>query len=55
VKKGDGEYKVKSGDTLSGIAEAEGVEGGWKKLFELNEDVIEDANLIQLGQKLHLG
>ncbi|MFD8012747.1 transglycosylase family protein [Streptomyces sp. NPDC058955] len=54
VKKGDGEYKVVAGDTLSKIAEAQGVEGGWAKLFELNEDVVENADLIYPGQQLHL-
>ncbi|MEU2162999.1 transglycosylase family protein [Streptomyces chengbuensis] len=54
VKKGDGEYTVKAGDTLSRIAEAEKVKGGWKKLFELNKDVVDDANVIHPGQKLHL-
>ncbi|GAA4916453.1 transglycosylase family protein [Streptomyces coeruleoprunus] len=55
VKKGDGEYTVVAGDTLASIAEAEGVKGGWKKLYELNKDVVDDANLIYPGQKLHLG
>ncbi|WP_274559365.1 transglycosylase family protein [Streptomyces spiramyceticus] len=55
VKKGDGEYKVKSGDTLGKIAEAEDVEGGWKKIFELNKDIISDADVIFPGQQLHLG
>lgn len=54
VKKGDGEYTVKAGDTLSRIAEAEKVKGGWKKLFELNKDIVDDANVIHPGQKLHL-
>ncbi len=54
VKKGDGEYKVVAGDTLSKIAQAQGVEGGWAKLFELNEDVVENADLIYPGQQLHL-
>ncbi|NBM17966.1 transglycosylase family protein [Streptomyces sp. GC420] len=54
VKKGNGEYKVKSGDTLSRIAEAEKVKGGWKKLFDLNKDIIDDADVIYPGQKLHL-
>ncbi|MES4906697.1 MULTISPECIES: transglycosylase family protein [unclassified Streptomyces] len=54
IKKGDGEYKVKAGDTLSKIAEARHVKGGWKKLFELNKDIVEDANLIYPGQQLHL-
>lgn len=54
VKKGDGEYKVAAGDTLSSIAEKRGVEGGWKKLFDLNKDIVEDADLIYPGQQLHL-
>ncbi|WP_282692830.1 transglycosylase family protein [Streptomyces sp. CC208A] len=54
VAKGDGEYEVVAGDTLSKIAQAHGVEGGWEKLFELNKDVVEDADLIYPGQQLHL-
>ncbi|MFF4761163.1 transglycosylase family protein [Streptomyces sp. NPDC001292] len=54
VKKGDGEYKVVSGDTLSSIAAKHGVQGGWKKLFELNKDIIDNADLIYPGQQLHL-
>ncbi|MFJ3586413.1 transglycosylase family protein [Streptomyces sp. NPDC090127] len=54
VKKGDGEYKVVGGDTLSKIAAAQDVKGGWAKLFELNKDVVEDADLIYPGQQLHL-
>lgn len=54
VKKGDGEYKVKSGDTLSKIAEAKKVEGGWQKIFDLNKDIVENADEIFPGQQLHL-
>ena len=54
VKKGDGEYKVVKGDTLSGIAAAHHVQGGWPKLFQLNKDIIKDADLIYPGQRLHL-
>jgi len=54
VKKGDGEYKVVSGDTLSAIAEKKNVKGGWEKLFELNKDIIDDADFIFPGQQLHL-
>ncbi|MFF8944202.1 transglycosylase family protein [Streptomyces sp. NPDC014864] len=54
VKKGDGEYKVVAGDTLSTIAQKHKVQGGWKKLFELNKDIVQDANLIYPGQQLHL-
>ncbi|MET9931703.1 MULTISPECIES: transglycosylase family protein [unclassified Streptomyces] len=54
VKKGDGEYQVVAGDTLSKIADAQGVKGGWAQLFELNDDVVENADLIYPGQQLHL-
>ncbi|MFJ4281721.1 transglycosylase family protein [Streptomyces massasporeus] len=54
VKKGDGEYKVVKGDTLSSIAADKKVKGGWEKLYQLNKDIIDDANLIYPGQQLHL-
>ena len=54
VKKGDGEYKVVKGDTLSSIAEKKNVKGGWQKLFQLNKDIIDDADFIFPGQQLHL-
>ncbi|MEU6556156.1 transglycosylase family protein [Streptomyces sp. NPDC046915] len=54
VKKGDGEYKVVKGDTLSSIAEKHHVAGGWQKLFQLNKDIVDDANVIYPGQQLHL-
>ncbi|MGW3667739.1 transglycosylase family protein [Streptomyces sp. NPDC005141] len=55
VKKGDGEYKVVKGDTLSSIAEKKHVRGGWQKLFKLNKDIVADADFIYPGQQLHLG
>ncbi|MET4644337.1 LysM peptidoglycan-binding domain-containing protein [Streptomyces sp. NBC_01724] len=54
VAKGDGEYKVKAGDSLSKIAEAHKVKGGWHQLFKLNKDIVKDADLIFPGQQLHL-
>ncbi|WLW54472.1 transglycosylase family protein [Streptomyces sp. YU58] len=54
VKKGDGEYKVVKGDTLSSIAEEHDVKGGWAKLFDLNKDIVDQADLIYPGQQLHL-
>ncbi|MEU1460287.1 transglycosylase family protein [Streptomyces sp. NPDC005727] len=54
VKKGDGEYKVVKGDTLGTIAEKHKVDGGWQKLFKLNKDIVQDADLIYPGQQLHL-
>lgn len=53
-KTGNGSYEVKSGDTLGTIAEANNVSGGWEKLFELNKDIVSDADLIFPGQKLKL-
>ncbi|MGV9389030.1 transglycosylase family protein [Streptomyces olivaceus] len=54
VEKGDGEYKVVKGDTLSSISAEHGVKGGWEKLFKLNDDIVDDADLIYPGQQLHL-
>ncbi|MFF8027246.1 transglycosylase family protein [Streptomyces sp. NPDC007896] len=55
VKKGDGEYKVVKGDSLSSIAEKKKVKGGWQQLFKLNKDIVDDADFIYPGQRLHLG
>ncbi|MEV7088359.1 transglycosylase family protein [Streptomyces sp. NPDC093085] len=54
IKKGDGEYTVKSGDSLSKIALDQKVKGGWKKIFDLNKDIVRDADVIYPGQRLHL-
>ncbi len=51
----DGTYTVVSGDTLSGIAAAQNVTGGWEALFAANSDVISNADLIYPGQVLRLG
>lgn len=48
-------YTVKEGDNLITIADANGVKGGWKGLYEANEQVIGgDADLIKPGQNLDL-
>ncbi|MFH8464190.1 transglycosylase family protein [Streptomyces sp. NPDC017991] len=54
VEKGDGEYKVVKGDTLSEIADKKNVKGGWAKLYKLNDDIVDDADFIFPGQQLHL-
>lgn len=54
VAKGDGEYKVVVGDSLSKIAADHKVAGGWEQIFELNKDIVSDADLIYPGQQLHL-
>ncbi|MGW4690801.1 M23 family metallopeptidase [Kitasatospora cineracea] len=46
-------YKVASGDTLSKIAAAKNVDGGWEKLYQDNRSVIGgNPNLIYPGQQL---
>ncbi|MFD9967010.1 transglycosylase family protein [Streptomyces sp. NPDC059017] len=49
------EYVVRTGDTLSSIADANQVPGGWPALYEANQDVVgSDADLILPGQSLDL-
>ncbi|MFJ4678288.1 peptidoglycan DD-metalloendopeptidase family protein [Kitasatospora sp. NPDC088783] len=46
-------YKVAAGDTLSKIATAKNVDGGWEKLYQDNRSVIGgNPNLIYPGQQL---
>jgi len=46
-------YTVRPGDTLGGIAAAQGVSGGWQKLYDANRSVIgADPDLILPGQVL---
>ncbi|MER8182930.1 transglycosylase family protein [Kitasatospora sp. NPDC094015] len=53
---GEGSYTVSPGDTLSAIAEAQRVEGGWERLYQANRSVVgTDPDLIEPGQVLHLG
>jgi nucleoid-associated protein YgaU len=48
-------YLVKSGDTLSGIAQRLRIGGGWQALYNLNKAVIgPDPNKIHPGQELRL-
>ncbi|MFI9468258.1 peptidoglycan DD-metalloendopeptidase family protein [Streptomyces sp. NPDC052492] len=48
-------YTVKAGDYLAKIAEAEHVDGGWKKLYADNREAVgEDPSLIHPGLKLSL-
>ncbi|WP_329568582.1 M23 family metallopeptidase [Streptomyces sp. NBC_01361] len=49
-------YAVKSGDSLSKIADEQNVSGGWKKLYSDNRSVIGgDPSLIHPGLKLTIG
>jgi hypothetical protein len=48
----ESEYVVQKGDNLAGIAQELGV-GDWRKLYDLNKDVIgENPNSIKVGMKL---
>ncbi|BFV59305.1 M23 family metallopeptidase [Kitasatospora sp. CMC57] len=48
-------YRVVSGDTLSKIASAKQVDGGWQKLYQDNRSVVGgNPNLIYPGQQLSL-
>ncbi|MFJ9038959.1 transglycosylase family protein [Streptomyces sp. NPDC102406] len=48
-------YTVIGGDTLSGIADARKVPGGWQRLYSANREVIgADPDLIVPGQRLSL-
>jgi len=48
----NGDYTVVAGDSLSKIAQALNVEGGWQTLFEKNKAFIADPNLIFVGQTI---
>lgn len=48
-------YVVKSGDSLSKIAKREyGNAKDWKRIFEANQDIIEDPDRIFPGQELKI-
>jgi nucleoid-associated protein YgaU len=48
-------YTVKSGDTLSKIAQREYGEGSeWRRIYEANRDTIKNPDLIYPGQTLTL-
>ena len=49
-----GDYTVRSGDTLAKIAQAQGVDGGWRALYDANRDELSDPDLIYVGQALQL-
>jgi len=53
---GHGNYTVVSGDTLSGIAAAAHLSGGWEALYQENKSTVgANPNLIYPGQHLQVG
>jgi LysM repeat protein len=48
----NGTYTVRPGDTLTSIARAQGIGGGWQALYAMNRDRIRDPNRIFAGQQL---
>jgi len=55
AKKAASSYLIKRGDSLSKIAAAQHVKGGWKALFNANRDTVRNPNLIYTGNHLRLG
>lgn len=52
---GERMYVVKSGDSLSKIAQREyGDAKKWRRIFEANQDKIKDPDLIHPGQELKI-
>lgn len=51
---GTGNYVVKAGDTLSGIAAANRVSGGWQQIWSLNKATFPNPDLIYPGQRVRL-
>jgi len=48
-------YEVVSGDTLGGIAKRfYGNASKYMKIFEANRDILDDPNMIKIGQKLRI-
>lgn len=47
-------HVVQSGETLSKIADMEGLESGWTNLWATNLDTVSNPNQIHVGQVLHL-
>ncbi|SMC81907.1 transglycosylase family protein [Lentzea albidocapillata] len=48
----DGDYTIKSGDTLSGIAAELRVDGGWQALVAKNARYLTNPDLIRPGDKI---
>ncbi|MDQ1287558.1 MAG: resuscitation-promoting factor RpfA [Actinomycetota bacterium] len=51
---GKGKHVVKAGETLSSIAKANKINGGWQELFAANHSTVKQANALTVGQVLSL-
>jgi LysM repeat protein len=49
------DYTVVAGDSLSKIAAARHVPGGWQALFQRNADVLRNPSQLRIGQQLTVG
>ncbi|MBO0829993.1 MAG: LysM peptidoglycan-binding domain-containing protein [Streptosporangiales bacterium] len=49
-----GNYTVRSGDTLSKLAQRYGVDGGWRALWAQNRSVVHNPNMIFVGAHLNI-
>jgi resuscitation-promoting factor RpfA len=54
VVKNGADYTVAAGDTLSEIAAAQNVPGGWQGIFDRNRDVLSSPHVLRVGQQLDL-
>jgi resuscitation-promoting factor RpfA len=54
VAKNGADYTVRAGDTLSKIASAQGLAGGWHAIWDRNQDVLSDPDVLRIGQQLDL-
>jgi LysM repeat protein len=54
VPAGTHTYTVVSGDTLSGIAQANSVNGGWETLYAMNRNVVSNPDLIYPDERIAL-
>jgi len=51
---GHGKHVVRRGETLSSIAVANHVSGGWQKLYAANRTILKNPNVLRVGQVLNL-
>jgi hypothetical protein len=55
LTKAGSNYTVVAGDSLSEIAQAKNVPGGWQSIYAHNRDVLSNPNQLRVGQQLIVG